>query len=277
MARRYDDPGLLAHSLLGMFYALSRPEHAAAAASRRKSDAGRLPRLQTLAELLYRGTLARAHTLCSRREMWWRPIRITTSWVDGRKRETGPSQSTSSPCFGPLGPRCRAASKTASAWPSKRWRSGSACKTEAASGVFGQQMFALRREQGRLKEVEPMVRMFRPAEFCRGRVASGPGGDLLELGLTDGRANGIRKPCAARLRRLASRRGVDGNHDLPRRRLHLSWRIAPAPKRCTRFSCPSPARNVVVGSGTGLLRRPLAIPGCVSYDPRALGRRGATL
>jgi len=33
-------------------------------------------------------------------------------------------------------------------------------ETEAASGIFGIQMFAVRREQGRLKEIEPLVRVF---------------------------------------------------------------------------------------------------------------------
>jgi tetratricopeptide (TPR) repeat protein len=33
-------------------------------------------------------------------------------------------------------------------------------QTENGAGVFGLQMFALRREQGRLKEVEPVVRVF---------------------------------------------------------------------------------------------------------------------
>ena len=37
---------------------------------------------------------------------------------------------------------------------------GQSAQTETAAGVFGLQMFALRREQGRLKEVEPVVRVF---------------------------------------------------------------------------------------------------------------------
>jgi class 3 adenylate cyclase/tetratricopeptide (TPR) repeat protein len=37
---------------------------------------------------------------------------------------------------------------------------GQRLQAENASGVFGLQMFVLRREQGRLKEVEPVVRMF---------------------------------------------------------------------------------------------------------------------
>ena len=37
---------------------------------------------------------------------------------------------------------------------------GQRLQTETAAGVFGLQMFALRREQGRLKEVEPVVRFF---------------------------------------------------------------------------------------------------------------------
>ena len=37
---------------------------------------------------------------------------------------------------------------------------GQRLQTETAAGVFGLQMFALRREQGRLREVEPVVRLF---------------------------------------------------------------------------------------------------------------------
>jgi tetratricopeptide (TPR) repeat protein len=37
---------------------------------------------------------------------------------------------------------------------------GHRMQTETAAGVFGLQMFAVRREQGRLKEIEPVVRAF---------------------------------------------------------------------------------------------------------------------
>ena len=37
---------------------------------------------------------------------------------------------------------------------------GQGLQTETAAGIFGLQMFALRREQGRLKEVEPAIRVF---------------------------------------------------------------------------------------------------------------------
>jgi tetratricopeptide (TPR) repeat protein len=37
---------------------------------------------------------------------------------------------------------------------------GQRLQTQAAAGVFGLQMFVLRREQGRLKEVEPAIRVF---------------------------------------------------------------------------------------------------------------------
>ena len=39
-------------------------------------------------------------------------------------------------------------------------RHGAALQTENAAGIFGLQMFTLRREQGRLKELEPVVRYF---------------------------------------------------------------------------------------------------------------------
>jgi tetratricopeptide (TPR) repeat protein len=66
---------------------------------------------------------------------------------------------------------------------------GQSAQTEAAAGVFGLQMFALRREQGRLKEVEPVVRVFLQQHSAA--AAWRPGLALIysELGLrTDARA-----------------------------------------------------------------------------------------
>jgi tetratricopeptide (TPR) repeat protein len=50
---------------------------------------------------------------------------------------------------------------------------GQGLQTENAAGIFGLQMFALRREQGRLKEVEPLVRYFVQQHSASG--AWGPG------------------------------------------------------------------------------------------------------
>jgi class 3 adenylate cyclase/tetratricopeptide (TPR) repeat protein len=62
---------------------------------------------------------------------------------------------------------------------------GQGLQTENAAGIFGLQMFMLRREQGRLKEVEPVVRYF--VQQHSASAAWGPGLALLycELGLTE--------------------------------------------------------------------------------------------
>jgi tetratricopeptide (TPR) repeat protein len=62
---------------------------------------------------------------------------------------------------------------------------GQRVQTEAASGIFGQQMFALRRQQGRLKEVEPVVRMFVQQNSAAAAWRPGLAVIYSELGLTD--------------------------------------------------------------------------------------------
>lgn len=62
---------------------------------------------------------------------------------------------------------------------------GQRVQGEAASGIFGQQMFALRRQQGRLKEVEPVVRMFVQQNSAAAAWRPGLAVIYSELGLTD--------------------------------------------------------------------------------------------
>jgi tetratricopeptide (TPR) repeat protein len=62
-------------------------------------------------------------------------------------------------------------------------------QTETAAGVFGIQMFALRREQGRLKEVESVVRVFLQQHSAAAAWRPGLAVIYSELGLTtDARA-----------------------------------------------------------------------------------------
>src|SRR4029077_9258690 len=66
---------------------------------------------------------------------------------------------------------------------------GQRLQTETAAGVFGLQMFALRREQGRLKEVQPVVRMFVQQNTAAAAWRPGLAVIYTELGLTaDARA-----------------------------------------------------------------------------------------
>jgi tetratricopeptide (TPR) repeat protein len=66
---------------------------------------------------------------------------------------------------------------------------GQSMQTESAAGIYGLQMFALRREQGRLKEVEPVVRMFVQQNTADAAWRPGLAVIYSELGLTtDARA-----------------------------------------------------------------------------------------
>jgi tetratricopeptide (TPR) repeat protein len=66
---------------------------------------------------------------------------------------------------------------------------GQRMETEAASGIFGIQMFAVRREQGRLREVEPVVRVFLQEHSADGAWRPGLAVIFSDLGLVaDARA-----------------------------------------------------------------------------------------
>ena len=158
MARRYDDPSLLAHSLQAMFYALSRPEQAK-------------QRLIVANQLLEAGKAAQSAEL-GHEALWPRSYALFESgdmvaadqanddlsrWSEERNR--------------PFTIYLVAVFRAARAAMSGRFEDserlaqqaltiGQRVQGEAASGIFGQQMFVLRRQQGRLKEVEPVVRMF---------------------------------------------------------------------------------------------------------------------
>jgi class 3 adenylate cyclase/tetratricopeptide (TPR) repeat protein len=187
MARRLGDPELVAYSLLGMFFTLMGPEHAeqrlaiatemldlarAADASMEQSN-GLFFRTYCLLEL---GDLAEAeaeldafgrlgeemnlpfvHTLTA-------TLRATRALMLGRFED---SERLAQQAF----------------------TIGQRLQTETAGGVFGIQMFALRREQGRLKEVEPVVRVFLQQHSAAAAWRPGLAVIYSELGLTtDARA-----------------------------------------------------------------------------------------
>jgi tetratricopeptide (TPR) repeat protein len=66
---------------------------------------------------------------------------------------------------------------------------GQRMQTDTAAGVFGLQMFAVRREQGRLKEIEPLVRVFLQEQSAAAAWRPGLAVIYSELGRTaDARA-----------------------------------------------------------------------------------------
>lgn len=158
MSRRLNDPELVSYSLIGMIFTLMQPEHAeqrlaiatemlnlakAANATQRLTDA-HFWRMYCLLEL---GDVAEAD---AELDAWGRMaeesnapfylalvtiVRAMRALMQGRFEE---SENLAQQAFA-IGQRLQ---------------------TETSAGILGLQMFALRREQGRLKELEAAVRFF---------------------------------------------------------------------------------------------------------------------
>ena len=151
---------------------------------------------------------------------------------------------------------------------------GQRLQTETAAGVFGLQMFALRREQGRLKEVEPVVRVFLQQHSAAAAWRPGLAVIYSELGRTaDARAE---------FENLAQHDFAD----LPRDAVWMGTMtylvdvctfLGDRARADTLYQIlfPFAGRNVVVGNGAacyGALSRYL---GALATTLERLGRRGA--
>jgi class 3 adenylate cyclase/tetratricopeptide (TPR) repeat protein len=183
IARGYDDPGLLAHSLQGMFYALSRPEQA----QQRLIVSSQLleaSRAANSAELGHEALWPRSYALLESGEM------VAADQANDELSRLAEERNR------PFTIYLAAVFRTTRAAMSGRFEEserlaqqalaiGQRVQTEAASGIFGQQMFALRRQQGRLKEVEPVVRMFVQQNSAAAAWRPGLAVIYSELGLTD--------------------------------------------------------------------------------------------
>jgi len=182
MARRFDDPGLLAHSLLGMFYALMGPEHAG-------------QRLRVATEMLDLAKAANETEVLSEAR-WWRSYCLLESGdvvaadaeIDAQGRW---GEETNSPFALSLNAMFRATRalmlgrfEDSERLAQRAFAIGQRIQAETAPGVFGLQMFALRREQGRLKEVEPVVRVFVQQHSAAAAWRPGLAVIYSELGLT---------------------------------------------------------------------------------------------
>jgi len=183
MARRYDDPGLLAISLKGMFYALSRPEQA----QQRLIVANQL--LEAInaaktAEVLHEELWARSFALFEAGDVVGadQDSDDLSRWGEERNR---PFTSYLVAVF-----RAARAAMSGRFDESERLAQqalavGQRVQSDAASGIFGQQMFVLRRQQGRLREVEPVVRMFVQQNSAAAAWRPGLAVIYSELGLAD--------------------------------------------------------------------------------------------
>ena len=176
MARRFSDPALVAHSLLGMLLALMGPEHAA-------------QRLHLAKEIL---DLAKAANdtvlLCnahwwlgycrSSRERWWRPTRKSRLIAASVKRQTNLSLFPSTAMFRAMRALMLGRFEDSERLAQQAFAAGQTVQTETAAGIFGLQMFALRREQGRLKEAGSRRSLLCPATDRSVGFASQPSFNL---------------------------------------------------------------------------------------------------
>jgi len=189
MARRFGDPELIADSLHGMFFALAGPQHAARRLEIAKEvlDLARTATDDTT-ELQIEAVWARAFALFEMGD-------VAAADVDNEEmRRWG--EETNRPFTLSLGTVFCAARAAMSGRfeDSERLAQqalayGQRIETEASSGIFGIQMFAVRREQGRLKEIEPVVRVFLQQHSADGAWRPGLAVIFSDLGLVaDARA-----------------------------------------------------------------------------------------
>jgi len=158
MARRLGDPELLASNLYGMVYVLQGPEHL----QQRLAYASEM--LQLVQATNAKERLSNAH--------WWRTYCLielgdmpaTDAEIDACVRVAEELQQPLHLCLS-TGFRAMRALMQGRFADSERLAQealaiGQRLQTENAAGIFGLQVFTLCREQGRLKELEPVVRYF---------------------------------------------------------------------------------------------------------------------
>jgi class 3 adenylate cyclase/tetratricopeptide (TPR) repeat protein len=186
MARRLGDPELLSYCLQGMFNARSEPEHAE----------------QRLAIMTERQDLAKAAKDPELEHLhFWRGYCLLelgdTAAADvefdayGRWGEEThqPFQLSMREMLRAMRALMRGRFEDSERMAQQAFAIAQRMQLENASGVFGLQMFALRREQGRLKEVEPLVRVFLQQHSAAAAWRPGLAVIYSELGLaTDARA-----------------------------------------------------------------------------------------
>ncbi|HYL58835.1 MAG TPA: AAA family ATPase [Candidatus Acidoferrales bacterium] len=188
MARRLGDPALIAYSLVGLFFTLpGGPEHAD-------------QRLAIATEMLELGKAANSANEMSN-GLYWRGICLLESGdVTAADAEFDEWARLGEDKNQPFFPALSSVLRSMRAMMQGRFEDserlaqqalaiGQSMQVETATGVFGQQIFALRREQGRLKEVEPVVRVFLQQNSADAAWRPGLAVIYSDLGLTaDARA-----------------------------------------------------------------------------------------
>lgn len=182
MARRLADPELLAANLFGMLIALQGPEHVQ-------------QRLTYATEMLHLAKAANAKEQLID-ALYWRwfcllelgDMPATDAAIDAFARIAEEAQLPFELCLA-TGFRAMRALMQGRFADSERLAQealaiGQRLQTENAAGIFGLQMFTLRREQGRLKELAPVVRYFVQQHTVAGAWRPALALIYSELGLT---------------------------------------------------------------------------------------------
>jgi len=157
MARRLGDPELIAYSLVGMFYSLMGPEHTE-------------QRLVLATELVDLAEAA-ADTPALIDGYFWRGCCMLElgiaeayagieAWARLGEKVKRPFELSLNAMVRAMLAFMRGRFEDSERLAQEAFAIGQHLQTQAAAGVFGLQMFVLRREQGRLKEVEPAIRVF---------------------------------------------------------------------------------------------------------------------
>jgi tetratricopeptide (TPR) repeat protein len=158
MARRLGDAELVAYSLLGMFFTLMGPEHAEQRLAIATEMCG-VPGLGKVQQFEQSAPFWRVYCLLELGEMAAADAEFD-SWARWGEETNQPLLlsiiAITRAMRALMGGRFEDSERLAQ----QAFAIGQRLQTETAAGVFGLQMFALRREQGRLKEVEPAIRVF---------------------------------------------------------------------------------------------------------------------
>jgi class 3 adenylate cyclase/tetratricopeptide (TPR) repeat protein len=158
MARRLGEPQLLAANLDGVLYALPGPEHLPQRLAY-ATEMLQLARATNSKQSLRDAEVFRAYCLL---ELGDTPA--ADAQMDAFDDLVDEGQEPFDLClateFRAMRAMMRGCFPDSERLAQKAFAIGQRLQNENAAGVFGLQMFALRREQGRLKEVEPAIRVF---------------------------------------------------------------------------------------------------------------------
>jgi class 3 adenylate cyclase/tetratricopeptide (TPR) repeat protein len=158
MARRLGDPELISYSLVGMLYTLVGPEHV----EQRLAIATEMLNLAQAANAtleLIDGLFWRGYSLLELGDASAADVEFDR-WVRGLEETNEPLHLCFAAIMQAMRTFLRGRLEESERLAQQAFAIGQRMQTQTAAGVFGLQMFALRREQGRLREVEPVVRVF---------------------------------------------------------------------------------------------------------------------